>query len=143
MAYLAKANLALSVTITSIATLLAPLMTPLLMKLLAGAMVEIQLGKMMWEIVKMIIIPIGAGLIFNKLLAGKSQWLDKAMPLLSMFGIAFILTIMVAAGRKNLLDHGSRTHWHSVDAQFLRLLPGLLGRPRLQAERIRLQNHRH
>jgi Predicted Na+-dependent transporter len=106
MAYLAKANLALSVTITSIATLLAPLMTPLLMKLLAGAMVEIQLGKMMWEIVKMIIIPIGAGLIFNKLLAGKSQWLDKAMPLLSMFGIAFILTIMVAAGQKNLLTMG-------------------------------------
>lgn len=106
MAYLAKANLALSVTITSIATLLAPFVTPLLMKLLAGALIEIEVGKMMWEIVKMIIIPIGAGLIFNKLLAGKAGWLDKAMPLLSMFGIAFILTIMVAAGRENLITMG-------------------------------------
>lgn len=106
MAYLAKANLALSVTITAIATLIAPFATPLLMKLLAGAMVEIDVLKMMWDIAKMIILPIGAGLIFNKLLAGKSKWLDSAMPLLSMFGIAFILTIMVAAGRENLLTMG-------------------------------------
>lgn len=106
MAYLAKANLALSVTITAISTLLSPFATPLLMKLLAGALVEINVLNMMWEIIKMIIIPIGAGLIFNKLLSGKSKWLDKAMPLMSMFGIAFILTIMVAAGRDNLLTMG-------------------------------------
>jgi bile acid:Na+ symporter, BASS family len=106
MAYLARANLALSVTITAISTLIAPFATPLLMKLLAGALVEIDVLKMMWEIIKMIILPIGAGLVFNKLLSGKSQWLDKAMPLLSMFGIAFILTIMVAAGRENLLTMG-------------------------------------
>ncbi len=106
MAYLAKANLALSVTITSIATLIAPFATAMLMKLLAGALVEINVLTMMWDITKMIIIPIGAGLIFNKLLSGKSKWLDKAMPLVSMFGIAFILTIMVAAGRENLLTMG-------------------------------------
>jgi BASS family bile acid:Na+ symporter len=106
MAYLAKANLALSVTITAIATLIAPFATPLLMKLLAGALVEINVLHMMWDIFKMIILPIGAGLIFNKLLSGKSKWLDSAMPLVSMFGIAFILTIMVAAGRENLLTMG-------------------------------------
>jgi bile acid:Na+ symporter, BASS family len=106
MAYLAKANLALSVTITAVATLIAPFATPLLMKLLAGALVEINVLHMMWEIFKMIILPIGAGLIFNKLLSGKSKWLDSAMPLVSMFGIAFILTIMVAAGRENLLTMG-------------------------------------
>lgn len=106
MSYLAKANLALSITVTSITTLLAPVVTPLLMKLLAGALVEIDVLKMMWDIMKMIIIPIGAGLIFNKLLSGKSQWLDKAMPLVSMFGIAFIITIITAAGRENLLTIG-------------------------------------
>lgn len=106
MSYLAKANLALSITVTSITTLLAPFVTPLLMKLLAGALVEIDVLKMMWDIMKMIIIPIGAGLIFNKLLSGKSQWLDKAMPLVSMFGIAFIITIITAAGRESLLTIG-------------------------------------
>ncbi len=106
MSYLAKANLALSITITSITTLLAPFITPVLMKLLAGALVEIEVIKMMWDIIKMVIIPIGAGLIFNKLLSGKAKWVDDAMPIVSMFGIAAILTIITAAGRENLLKIG-------------------------------------
>lgn len=107
MSYLAKANLALSITITSITTLIAPFVTPLLMKLFAGALIEIDVMKMMWDISKMIIIPIGAGLIFNKLLSGKSKWLDKAMPYVSMFSIAFIITIITAAGRESLLKIGA------------------------------------
>jgi bile acid:Na+ symporter, BASS family len=106
MNYLAKANLALSITITSITTLLAPLITPLLMKSLAGAFVQIDALAMMWDICKMVIVPIGAGLLFNKLLSGKAKWLDDAMPLVSMFGIAFIITIITAAGRDSLLDIG-------------------------------------
>jgi BASS family bile acid:Na+ symporter len=106
MTYLAKANLALSVTLTSITTLMAPLMTPLLMKLLAGQFIEIDLLKMMWDIVKMIILPIAAGLIFNKILKGKSAWLDRAMPVLSMLGIALIILVITAAGRDSLLSIG-------------------------------------
>lgn len=106
MAYLAKANLALSITITAVTTLLAPFITPFLMKLLAGSLIEIDVYAMMWDIFKMIIIPIGAGLIFNKLLSGKIQWLDNAMPLVSMFGIALILTIIAASGRDSLLTIG-------------------------------------
>src|SRR6185369_4168251 len=52
MNYLAKANLALSITITSVTTLLAPFITPVLMKLLAGELVEISILKMMWDIFK-------------------------------------------------------------------------------------------
>lgn len=107
MSYLAKANLALSITITSITTLIAPFVTPLLMKLFAGALIEIDVMKMMWDIFKMIIIPIGAGLIFNKLLSGKSKWVDQAMPYVSMFSIAFIITIITAAGRESLLKIGA------------------------------------
>ncbi len=106
MNYLAKANLALSITITSVTTLLAPVITPLLMKLLAGELVEINMLNMMWDICKMVIIPIGAGLIFNKLLHGKSKWLDAAMPLVSMLGIGLIITIITAAGRNSLLEIG-------------------------------------
>ena len=106
MAYLAKANLALSITITSVATLLAPFLTPLLMKVFAGALIEINVISMMWDILKMIIIPIGAGLIFNRLLFGKLKWLDNIMPFISMFSIAAIVTIIVAAGRDNLMKIG-------------------------------------
>ena len=103
ISYLAKANLALSITITAISTMLAPIMTPMLMKLYAGAFVEIDMLHMMWDIVKMVILPIGAGLIFNKLFTGKAKWLDDAMPLVSMSGIAFIIVIITAAGRDSLL----------------------------------------
>lgn len=106
MAYLAKANLALSITITSIATLLAPFLTPLFMKLLAGEFIEIDVLAMMWSIVKMIIIPIGAGLLFNRLRGNRAQWLDRAMPVLSMLGIGLIIVVITAAGRDSLLDIG-------------------------------------
>jgi BASS family bile acid:Na+ symporter len=106
MAYLAKANLALSITITSIATLLAPFVTPLLMKLLAGEFIEIDVLAMMWSIVKMIILPIGAGLLFNRLRGEGAKWLDRAMPIMSMLAIGIIITIITAAGRDSLLDIG-------------------------------------
>lgn len=106
ISYLAKANLALSITITAISTMLAPLVTPLLMKLLAGQFVEINVLHMMWDILKMVIIPIGAGLLFNKLFSGKMKWFDAAMPFLSMFGIIGIIVIITAAGRDSLLNVG-------------------------------------
>lgn len=106
MSYLAKANLALSVSVTTISTLLAPFLTPLLMRLLGGSFVEINFWSMAWDITKIVILPIGAGLIFHYLVRGKVKWLDKAMPLLSMAGIAFIIVIITATGRDNLLKVG-------------------------------------
>lgn len=106
MAYLAKANLALSITLTAFSTLLSPFITPFLMKILAGEMIEINVLKMMWDIVKMVIIPIGAGLLFNKFVSGKAKWLDEVMPVVSMVGIAVIIVIITAAGRDSLLDIG-------------------------------------
>lgn len=107
MAYLANANVALSITITSIATLFAPFITPVLMKLLAGEFVEIEMIAMMWSIVKMIILPIGAGLLFNKLRGESAKWLDNAMPFVSMLAIGAIVTIITATGRDSLLEIGS------------------------------------
>jgi BASS family bile acid:Na+ symporter len=65
MSYIARANLALSVTITAITTIISPFMTPMLMKLLAGELVEVNFWKMMLDIFNMVILPIVAGLIFN------------------------------------------------------------------------------
>jgi bile acid:Na+ symporter, BASS family len=67
MAYLAKANLALSITVTSITTLIAPLMTPFWMKVLAGALVEVRFVNMMVEIVKIVLVPVGAALLHDYL----------------------------------------------------------------------------
>ncbi|WP_205508963.1 bile acid:sodium symporter family protein [Longitalea arenae] len=106
MSYLANANLALSVTLTAIATLLSPFLTPLWMKVLGGQFITVDAGAMMWDIIKIVVLPIGAGLLFNRFFKGKVNWLDKIMPLISMFGIAFIIVIIVAAGRDNLIVIG-------------------------------------
>ncbi len=188
MAYIGKANLALSITLTACATLLAPILTPALMKFLGGEFVPVNFWNMMISIIEMVIIPIVAGLLFNytshgrlkffqdrqtkvffKLLAGtvmtilvffilgmlfqpvlneelsfaglfqknivlrvfetmvyagiitfyiplqlglivhhfkKADLVYKMMPLVSMVGIAIIITIITALGRDNLLTIG-------------------------------------
>ena len=106
MAYIAKANLALSITLTAVATLLAPLTTPLLMKVLAGQLVPVDFVAMMIGIIKMVIVPIVLGLVFNKIVGNRAPWLSRSMPVLSMVGIAVIITIITASGRDALLTIG-------------------------------------
>ena len=67
MVYLARANLVLSVTVTAMATLAAPFLTPLLMRLLAGTLIEVKFVAMMMEIIKIVIVPIGAAFLHDYL----------------------------------------------------------------------------
>jgi BASS family bile acid:Na+ symporter len=168
MSYLARANLALAVTVGAISTMLSPLVTPLLMKWLGGQFIEVNFWKMMLDILNMIILPIVAGFIFNLFSKGKdsfrknalqltayfliilvtnlvymkanqggfvrglftslawfyllpmlaalalrywlrtdNRWMEKALSLVSMTGIAFIVAIITAAGRDSLLEVGA------------------------------------
>ncbi|MFH5831280.1 bile acid:sodium symporter family protein [Halalkalibaculum sp. DA384] len=106
MAFIGKADLALSITLTAVSTMLSPLATPFLMQLLAGQFVPIDAIGMMWSILNMIIAPIVLGLLFNHFLHGKVKWLDDIMPLVSMAGIAFIIAVITAAGRDSLVSIG-------------------------------------
>jgi BASS family bile acid:Na+ symporter len=106
MAYIAHANVPLSITLTAVATLLSPITTPLLMKLLAGQYVPIDFMEMMGSIIRIVILPVIGGLIFNHFFHGKVRWLDRAMPLVSMAGIALIIAIITAAGRDALIAIG-------------------------------------
>lgn len=106
MAFIAKADLALSITLTAVSTMLSPLATPFLMQLLAGQFVPIDTIGMMLSILNMIIAPIVLGLLFNHFLHGKIKWLDDIMPLVSMAGIAFIIAVITAAGRDSLVSIG-------------------------------------
>ncbi|MBT1701958.1 bile acid:sodium symporter family protein [Chryseosolibacter indicus] len=108
MTYLARANLALSVTLTAISTFIAPFVTPFFMSLLAGQYVEIDFWAMVWDITKIVIIPVTAGLVFNYFLHGKFKWLDEIMPVISMGGIALIIVVITSAGRDSLLEVGPK-----------------------------------
>lgn len=65
MVYIARANLVLSVAVTAMTTLAAPFLTPFLMKILAGTLIQIRFLDMMMEIIKIVIVPIGAALIHD------------------------------------------------------------------------------
>ncbi len=106
MAFIAKANVPLSITITSCATLLAPLLTPTLMGWLGGAFIEVNVLAMVWDIVKMVIIPVALGLTVNRFFPGVVKTLSFMLPLISMAGIAVIITIITAAGRDALMAVG-------------------------------------
>lgn len=106
MAFIAKANVALSITLTAVATMLAPLTTPALMKLLAGQLVPVDFFAMMWGVIRMVILPIVLGLVVHKALERRSGAMGRVMPVVSMVGIAAAITIITAAGRDALLTIG-------------------------------------
>jgi BASS family bile acid:Na+ symporter len=109
MTYLSKGNVALSVTMTACSTLIAPIMTPLLMYMLAGTLVEIVFIDWVINIVKIIIVPISLGLIFNSILRAlnrRGEWIDRCLSLIAIAGICFIIGIIIADSRDKLLTNG-------------------------------------
>lgn len=103
MTYLARGDVALSVTMTACSTLLSPLMTPLLMKALAGRLVPINFWEMMLSILDMVIVPTVAGLIANKLLYSRAAWLQRAGPVGLIALAAGVAAVAVGALNEHVL----------------------------------------
>jgi BASS family bile acid:Na+ symporter len=103
MAYMAKSNLALSVTVTAITTMIAPIMTPLWMKLLAGTMVEVSFLKMMVEIIKIVLVPIGAALLHDYLKHASPNG-RKIVSAIAAFAAAWMI-FLIFGGWKFLQAH--------------------------------------
>lgn len=94
MVYLAKANLVLSVIVTAMATLAAPLLTPLLMKTFAGTLIKINFVDMMMEIIKIVLVPIGAALLHDFLKrAAVSQ--KRKIYILAVAAAAWIVVVLL------------------------------------------------
>ncbi|MFD2569836.1 bile acid:sodium symporter family protein [Spirosoma soli] len=106
MCFIAKANVPLSITVTTLSTLLAPFLMPALMKLFAGQFIEISFWKMMLEIMQIVILPVVVGLILNRIFHKSAVVINRVMPLISMGGIVLIVAIITAAGRDSLLTVG-------------------------------------
>lgn len=97
MVYLARGNVALSVTMTFASTLCAPLATPFLMSALAGTFVPIDTLQMMFSILNMIIVPVIAGLFAHEILYSNKEWAKRSLllSLLSVGSIGFSLAAFV------------------------------------------------
>jgi BASS family bile acid:Na+ symporter len=94
MVFIARANLPLSVTVTAVSTLLAPIMTPLMMQQLAGTYVEVSFLNMCVEIIKIVIVPIGAALLYDAYLNG-SVGFRKRVNVFFFISITWLLVVLV------------------------------------------------
>lgn len=101
--YIAGANLALSVTMTAISTMMSPLMTPVAMKALAGQYLAIEMAPMMVSILKMILAPVVAGVLVNHYLHRFAAWASRWLPGVSMWGICSVIAITIALSRDDLI----------------------------------------
>lgn len=106
MTYLAKGDVALSVGMTSVSTLLAPVLTPALTYLLLRETISVDTMAMFLSIVKVVILPIAAGFIINKFFNETTQKAVKALPLVSVTAIVMIVASVVAANSAKIMSTG-------------------------------------
>lgn len=104
--YLSGGNVALSVAMTGVSTLLAPLMTPLLVKLFAGAYIPVDFWGMFLSILKVIVIPIALGLVIKKFLPKASEKVTAYLPAFSTLVITLIVIAVVSANATSLRSCG-------------------------------------
>lgn len=106
VSYLAKADTALSVTMTSISTLIAPIMTPLLTLWLAGAYMPVDGLGMAMSIVQIVLVPVLGGLLLRPLLPRLTEPLLPAMPWVSVIAISGVVAAVVSGSASRVLLAG-------------------------------------
>ncbi|MBO4593314.1 MAG: bile acid:sodium symporter family protein [Bacteroidaceae bacterium] len=104
--YLAKGDLALSVGMTGVSTLLAPLLTPLLTWALAGKSVDVDVAAMLLSILWVVILPIVVGLFVKALWPKFTEKAVDYLPAISSIVIAFIVAIVIGANANKLMTGG-------------------------------------
>lgn len=103
MIYISKANLALGISVTAVSTLVATLMTPLWVKILAGSLIEIQLISMIMDVIKIVLIPIGAAMLHDYLKTYATQTGKRVVHILMYISIAWLI-FMVTGGWGSLIE---------------------------------------
>ena len=106
MTYLAKGDIALSVGMTTVSTLLAPILTPALTYILAGQWIEINAYTMMLDIFKIVIGPIFLGMILQHFFGEKIEKVKKILVMIPIITIVIVMGLCVAPNKANLLNSG-------------------------------------
>lgn len=106
ISYLAKGDVALSVSMTMAATLLAPVVTPTLTWLLAGSWIEVSFTAMMISIAQMVLLPLLLGLTAHHFFERTVEKILPVMPVVSVVTIVLLVGGVVALGAESLLDVG-------------------------------------
>ena len=104
--YLSKGDTALSVGMTSINTLLAPFLTPMLTYLYLRTSVSVDVKAMFMSIIQVVIVPIGLGLLINKVFGNYTQKIRDALPSVSVTAICLIVAAVVSHNSEKIRATG-------------------------------------
>lgn len=104
--YLSKGDVALSVGMTSVNTLLAPLLTPAITYLLLRSTVQVDVLSMFLSIIKVVIVPIVLGFVINHFLSRYTSRASDVLPLVSVAAIALIVAAVVSHNAERILETG-------------------------------------
>ncbi|WP_041720629.1 bile acid:sodium symporter family protein [Pseudodesulfovibrio piezophilus] len=102
IAYLARANVALSVTMTLAATCLAPLLTPAIVYLILEQQVEINFWSMVVSVFWIVVFPLMDGLILRRLFRRQLEPLLRYFPSLSIVVISLLIACIIGLNQKTL-----------------------------------------
>lgn len=107
MTYLAKGDVALSVGMTSVNTLLAPLLTPAITYLLLKTTVTVDVMSMFLSIIKVVIVPIALGFIINRFFGKYTEKATDILPVISVTAITLIVAAVVSHNSERILETGA------------------------------------
>ena len=105
--YLSKGDVALSVGMTSVNTLLAPVLTPAITYLLLRTSVHVDVLSMFLSIVKVVLVPIALGFIINKFFGKFTQKIVAILPAVSVIAICLIVAAVVSHNAQKILTTGT------------------------------------
>ena len=106
MTFLARGNVALSVAVTSISTLLAPLLTPAVFFLFANQWIDVSATTMLVSILQMVLLPIVLGVVAHTLFRKQTAAALDVLPLISVLAIVLIIGAVVAGSRAQIIETG-------------------------------------
>lgn len=105
--YLSRGDVALSVGMTSVNTLLAPFLTPLITYLLLRTSVSVDVVSMFISIIKVVIVPIALGFVINRLWGKYTSKVQDCLPLISVAAITLIVAAVVSHNAGRILETGA------------------------------------
>ncbi len=106
MTYMARGDIALSVGMTTVSTLLAPILTPLLTWLYLRTNVHVDAVSMFLSIIQVVIVPIALGFIVNRYWGRYAQRLVDVLPLVSVVAICTIIGYVIDANDEKIMTCG-------------------------------------
>jgi bile acid:Na+ symporter, BASS family len=106
MCYIAKGNVALSISMTALSTLIGVILTPILIKNLAGTMIDISVMVMIMSLAKIVLLPVLIGLMVNHFLSSFIKKINFILPVISILAIVLVIAIVVALNTKSIATLG-------------------------------------